>query len=94
MLLAFEPAPSPDGVDMDVEAASDLLSQTAWDGALPAVREARARVFAALGLPEPTMVGGAAAGEGASAAGGGGGAVAADENASYGALLAHAARGM
>ena len=37
----------------DAAAASDLLSETAWDAATPSARAARARLFELLGLPAP-----------------------------------------
>jgi len=88
MLLTLEP--SEDGAQ-DVDAAAELVSATAWDGPLPAVRPARARVFQLMGLPEPVALP-AAAGQAAGrtgsssqqegsasggASGGGGGAEAA-----------------
>ena len=88
----------------DVEAALELVEATAWDGPLPAVRAARAQVFSLLRLPEPVPVGGQAGGggggDGSSASGKQQAAAearqgsAADENASYAALLTHTARGM
>jgi hypothetical protein len=78
----------------------ELISATAWDGPLAAVRPARAQAFRLFGLPEPVALPPAAA----AAEGGGGGsrrqnggpAVAAgvDENASYQALLTHNLRGL
>ena len=51
----------------DAAAASDLLSETAWDAATPSARAARARLFELLGLPAPG--GDAAAGAEEAAAG-------------------------
>jgi hypothetical protein len=88
MLLVL--APAEDG-SQDVDAAMELLSSTAWDGPLDAVRKARSQVFSCFGLAEPVTVtarppsaGGLVDTQIASA----------DENASYAALLTHTQRGM
>ncbi len=86
MLLTFEPA---DDGSQDVEAAMELVSATAWDGPMDSVREARAQVFACLGLAAPVV-----AAQPAPAQQGNGVAPSADENASYAALLSHTLRGM
>lgn len=99
MLLTFEPAAD---CSQDVEAAMELISATAWDGPLAAVRPARAQVFRLFGLPEPVALPAAAAAAEGSGRGGGqqnGGPAAAaaagvDENASYQALLTHNLRGL
>ena len=80
----------------------ELISATAWDGPLAAVRPARAQVFRLFGLPEPVALPAAAAAAEGSGRGGGqqnGGPAAAaaagvDENASYQALLTHNLRGL
>jgi hypothetical protein len=86
MLLTFEPA---DDGSQDVEAAMELVSATAWDGPMDCVREARAQVFACLGLAAPVVTA-----QPAPAQQGNGVAPSADENASYAALLSHTLRGM
>lgn len=75
----------------DVEAALELLSETAWDGPLDAVRAPRSRLYRCFGLPEPRLLPkqGSAAGGGGPVGPGGG-----DENASYQALIDRAMRGM
>lgn len=76
----------------DVEAALELLSGTAWDGAIDTVRPARAQLYQCFGLPEPKLVKRAA-----TAAAAGEGAVYplqhTDENVSYQALIDRAMRG-
>lgn len=94
LLLTFEPAA--DG-SQDVEAAMEVVESTPWDGPLAALRPARAQLLRLLALPEPVAAGAAASASAdaeAPAQQASGGTPAADENASYSALLLHAQRGM
>lgn len=88
MLLVFTPAE--DG-SQDVDAAAELVSNTAWDGPLESVRQARSQVFACFGMPEPVTVSARPPSGGAPADAG---PHASDENASYAALLNHTLRGL
>jgi hypothetical protein len=89
MLLTLEPS---DGGEEDLEAAMELMGDTAWDGPIDAARAARAQLFACLGLPEPAPPTAAQAADAAHQARPDAGA--ADMNASYQALLTHTMRGL
>lgn len=70
-----------------MEEVLGVLAGTPWDGALQSAREARAQMYPLLGLQPPKQTQGAAARDAKEAR-------AADENASYAALLADAERGL
>lgn len=72
---------------IDIDAAMELLSETAWDGAAAVVRLARLQLYACLGIAAPVQV----AGEGPNDARNSSAGV---QNSSYAALLQHVERGL
>jgi hypothetical protein len=90
---------------LDVDAALELLSETAWDGSADIVRPARIELYKCLGMdpPAPSSLGNKNLSGAAAVNGGGGGEVVVgahgasvreDENSSYASLIHNIERGL